>query len=195
MLHVIRRAAAVAALALLPSLALAQHTMSHMENPQHEIGVDLIGFYQHQSLLSGGSFNHVLVMTPVDLRAGFLSGKKLSVEARLVFAYDSKGGVDTSTVPASAKASYVFTPDVNLLWGFQSNKHGPYFTAGAGVSLQNFGVSTSQFGFNGGLGTRVPYESGVIRLEAFAQYLLKNSGKGLPNTLNIGARVGLSLWH
>jgi hypothetical protein len=63
------------------------------------------------------------------------------------------------------------------------------------VSLQNFGVSTSQFGFNGGLGTRVPYESGVIRLEAFTQYLLKNTSKGLPNTLNIGARVGLSLWH
>ena len=192
--HVFRRAAATAALTLLPSLATAQHSMSHMENPKHEVGVDLIGFYQHQSL-AGASFNHVLVMTPVDLRAGFLSGDKLSVEARLVFAYDSKGGVDTSTVPASAKASYVFTPDVNLLWGFRSNKHGPYFTAGAGVSFQNFGVSTSQFGFNGGLGTRVPYESGVIRLEAFAQYLLKNTGKNLPNTLNIGARVGLSLWH
>jgi hypothetical protein len=193
MLHVIRRAAATAALALLPSLATAQHSMSHMENPKHEVGVDLIGFYQHQSLIGGGSFNHVLVMTPVDLRAGFLSGDKLSVEARLVFAYDSKGGVDTLT--GSSKSSYILNPDVNLLWGFASNKHGPYFTAGAGVNLQNFGISTSQFGFNGGLGTRVPYESGVIRLEAFAQYLLKNSGKGLPNTLNIGARVGLSLWH
>ena len=193
MQHVFRRAVATAALALLPSFATAQHGMSHMENPQHEVGVDLIGFYQHQSLIGGGSFNHVLVMTPVDLRAGFLSGDKLSVEARLVFQYDSKGGVDTLTL--TSKASYVFTPDVNLLWGFQSNKHGPYFTAGAGVSLQNFGVSTSQFGFNGGLGTRVPYESGVIRLEAFAQYLLKNTGKNLPNTLNIGARVGLSLWH
>jgi hypothetical protein len=192
MLHVIRRAAATAALALLPSLATAQHSMSHMENPQHEVGVDLIGFYQHQSI-AGSSFNHVVVMTPVDLRAGFLSGDKLSVEARLVFQYDSKGGVDTLTL--TPKASYVFTPDVNLLWGFQSNKHGPYFTAGAGVSLQNFGVSTSQFGFNGGLGTRVPYESGVIRLEAFTQYLLKNNGKNLPSALNIGARVGLSLWH
>lgn len=191
--HVIRRAAATAALALLPSLVTAQHTMSHMEHPQHEVGVDLIGFYQHQSLIGGGSFNHMLVMTPVDLRAGFLSGDKLSIEARLVFQYDSKGGVDTVTL--ASKASYVFAPDVNLLWGFQSNKHGPYFTAGAGVNLQNFGIATSQFGFNGGLGTRVPYESGVIRLEAFAQYLLKNSGKNLPNTLNIGARVGLSLWH
>jgi hypothetical protein len=89
----------------------------------------------------------------------------------------------------------VFNPDLNLLWGFESNQHGPYFTAGAGVNLQNFAVSTSQFGFNGGLGTRVPYESGAIRLEAFAQYLLKNTSKNLPNTLNIGARVGLSLWH
>jgi hypothetical protein len=191
--HVFRRAAVTAALALLPSLATAQHSMSHMENPQHEIGVDLIGFYQHQSLIGGGSFNHVLVMTPVDLRAGFLSGNKLSVEARLVFAYDSKGGVDTLTL--TSKSAYIFNPDVNLLWGFKSNKHGPYFTAGAGLNLQNFGISTTQFGFNGGLGTRVPYESGVIRLEAFAQYLLKNTSKGLPNILNIGARVGLSLWH
>jgi hypothetical protein len=190
--HVFRRVALTATLALAPSLAAAQHNMSHMENPKHEVGVDLIGFYQHQSL-AGLSFNHVVVMTPVDLRAGFLSGDKLSVEARLVFAYDSKGGVDTLTL--SSKSSYVFNPDINLLWGFESNKHGPYFTAGAGVNLQNFGVSTTQFGFNGGLGTRVPYESGAIRLEAFAQYLLKNTSKNLPNTLNIGARVGLSLWH
>jgi len=187
----LRRVAAALALSLAPALATAQHSMGHMENPKHEVGVDVIGFYQHQSV--PGGFNHVVIMTPVDLRAGFLSGDKLSVEARLVFQYDSKGGVDTLTL--SAKSSYVFTPDLNLLWGFQSNKHGPYFTAGAGVNLQNFGVSRTQFGFNGGLGTRVPYEAGVIRLEAFAQYLLKNAGKGLPNTLNVGARVGLSLWH
>ncbi len=188
MQQLLNRIATTATLALVPSLAAAQHSMSHMENPKHEVGVDLIGFYQHQSF-AGVSFNHVVVMTPVDLRAGFLSGDKLSVEARLVFAYDSKGGVDTT------KSAYVFNPDVNLLWGFESNKHGPYFTAGAGLNLRNFGVSTTQFGFNGGLGTRVPYESGAIRLEAFAQYLLKNTSKGLPNTLNVGARVGLSLWH
>ena len=181
----------IAILAIVPTALAAQHNMSHVENPKHEVGVDLIGFYQHQSV--PGGFNHLVIMTPVDLRAGFLSGDKLSIEARLVFQYDSKGGVDTLTF--TAKSSYVFTPDVNLLWGFQSNKHGPYFTAGAGVNLQNFGIATSQFGFNGGLGTRVPYEAGVIRLEAFAQYLLKNSSKNLPNTLNIGARVGLSLWH
>ncbi len=186
------RVATTAAFVLAPSLAAAQHGMSHMENPKHEVGVDLIGYYQHQSL-TAGSFNHVIVMTPVDVRAGFLSGDKLSVEARFVFAYDSKGGVDTLTL--TTKSSYVFNPDVNLLWGFESNKHGPYLTAGAGLNLENFGVSTTQFGFNGGLGTRVPWESGVIRLEAFTQYLLKNTGKNLPNTLNVGARVGLSLWH
>lgn len=192
MQQTLRNVATTLALMAGPSLAAAQHSMSHMENPKHEVGVDLIGFYQHQSL-GGQSFNHVVVMTPVDLRAGFLSGDKLSVELRLVFQYDSKGGVDTVTL--TPKSSYVFNPDLNLLWGFQSNKHGPYFTAGAGLNLQNFGVSTTQFGFNGGLGTRIPYESGAIRLEGFAQYLLKNTSKGLPNTLNIGARVGLSLWH
>jgi len=190
--QLLQRVATIVAVTVMPALAAAQQNMSHMENPKHEIGVDIIGFYQHQSL-GGVSFNHVVVMTPVDLRAGFLSGAKLSVEARLVFAYDSKGGVDTASL--STKSSYVFNPDVNLLWGFVSNRHGPYFTAGAGVNLQNFGVSTTQIGFNGGLGTRVPYESGVIRLEGFAQYLLKNTGKGLPNTLNIGVRAGLSLWH
>ncbi len=192
MQQLFNRIATTAALALVPSLAAAQHSMSHMKNPKHEVGVDLIGLYQHQSF-AGASFNHVLIMTPVDLRAGFLSGDKLSVEARLVFAYDSKGGVDTLTL--SPKSSYIFNPDVNLLWGFASNKHGPYFTAGAGLNLQNFGISTTQFGFNGGLGTRVPYESGAIRLEAFAQYLLKNTSKNLPTTLSVGARVGLSLWH
>jgi len=190
MLPVVRRTVAAAVLAGLPSLAAAQHTMSHMENPKHEIGVDLIGFYQHQSLF-GQSFNHFVAMTPVDVRAGFLSGDKVSVELRLVFQYDSKSTVDTS------KSSYVFNPGVNLLRGFRSNKHGPYLTAGVGVDARDFfpGVSASQFGFNGGLGTRIPYESGVIRLEAFAQYLFKNTSHDLPSKLNIGARVGLSLWH
>ncbi len=71
-----------------------------------------------------------------------------------------------------------------------------YFTGGAGINLVGVtGTSGSIISLNGGVGTRSPYESGAWRLEAFVRYDLKNTSLGAPNTLNIGARVGLSLWH
>lgn len=179
----------VAALALVPAMAAAQHSM---ENAKHELGVDL-GVLYSKPKGSDGIFS---IGTPVDVRVGFVSGSRLEVEPRFTFNYASGGGDN----------AYVFTPDVNLLFGLSANgnRKGPYLTAGAGVDLAHVKVSTplgsvssstSQFNFNGGIGTRVPYESGAIRLEAFARYLLKNTSKGLPNTLDLGARVGLSLWH
>lgn len=188
MTKALRTASLAGLLLTAPSLAAAQHDMASMSHgAKHEVGVDITAFYQRLSL-AGVSSNQILIATPVDVRLGFVSGEKLVIEPRLAFAYHSKGG-------PTGDAAYVFTPDVNVLWGFQSNKKGPYVTFGAGVDLEKFGTSTSQFGFNGGLGTRVPYESGAIRLEAFGQYVLKNTGKGLPNQLNIGVRAGLSLWH
>jgi outer membrane protein with beta-barrel domain len=175
----------VAALALVPAMAAAQHSM---ENPKHELGVDL-GIMYSKPKGGDGVFS---IGTPVDVRIGFVSGGKLEVEPRFTFNYASGGGDN----------AYVFTPDINLLFGLSAdgNRKGPYFTAGAGVDLTHVSIggvsaSTSQFNFNGGIGTRVPYESGAFRLEAFARYLLKNTSKGLPNTLDIGARIGLSLWH
>ena len=177
------------ALALMgvPSVVAAQHEMSMAHMQQHEIGVDIIGFYQRLSL-NGTSSNQILLATPVDVRAGFRSGDKLTIEPRFAFAYHSKGN-------SNGGAAYEFTPDLNVTWGFQSSLKGPYFTAGAGLLMAHDLSTDTQFGLNAGLGTRVPYESGAIRLEAFAQYFLKNTSKLLPNQLNIGARIGLSLWH
>ena len=179
----------IAALALVPAIAAAQHSM---ENPKHELGVDL-GVLYSKPKGGDGVFS---IGTPVDVRIGFVTGGKLEVEPRFTFNYASGGGDN----------AYVFTPDINLLFGLgaDGNHKGPYLTAGAGVDLTHAKVSTvlgsvststSQFNFNGGIGTRVPWESGAVRLEAFARYLLKNTSKGLPNTLDIGARIGLSLWH
>ena len=100
-----------------------------------------------------------------------------------------------------AVAAYVFVPDLNFLWAFQGNRRGPYVTGGAGVVIAHVPVfgfrtgTTTQFGINGGIGTRVPYESGAIRLEAFGRYFLQNTNKGLPKELNVGVRIGISLWH
>lgn len=172
-----------------PSIAAAQHDMSSMgHEAKHELGVDLGVVYSKPS----GSDGVISFGTPVDVRIGFASSGKLEVEPRFTFFYASGGGDNV----------YTFTPDINLLFGLgkDNNKKGPYFTVGAGVDLAHASIggvsgSSSQFNFNGGLGTRVPYESGAFRLEAFARYLLKNTSKGLPNQLDIGARIGLSLWH
>lgn len=169
----------------IPAVAAAQHSM---ENPKHEFGVDLGVVYSKPS----GGDGILRIGTPVDVRIGFVSSGKMEIEPRFTFTYASGGGDN----------AYVFTPDINLLFGLSANgnKQGPFVTVGAGVDLTHVSIggisgSASQFNFNGGIGTRVPYESGAIRLEAFVRYLLKNTSKGLPNTLDIGARIGLSLWH
>lgn len=184
--HVFRRVALTATLALAPSLAAAQHSMSHMENPKHELGVDVALAYEKPS---GGS-GLFAVATPVDVRLGFRAGQTLVVEPRFSFNLLSGGGASV----------YTFTPDLNFLFAFQDNRKGGYLTAGAGVDLAHassggVGGTASQFNVNGGIGTRLPYESGAIRLEAFSRYFFKNTSKGLPNIFELGARIGLSLWH
>ena len=179
-----------AALLGMPSVAAAQHEMmGHEEGrPDHETGVDIAVVYASPS----GGEGHFLVGTPVDLRLGFVTSGKLEPEVRLSLFFDSKeGGV------AGAKSAYVIQPDLNVIWNFKDYSKGPYLTAGAGVNLEKPGGSSSesQFNANGGIGTRVPYEHGAIRLEAFGRYDFKNTGKGLPSIFNVGARIGLTLWH
>lgn len=185
----ISRVALIGAFGAVPAAAAGQHAMQG----KHEVGVDIAGAYEHQSL-GGLSDNQFIAGTPVDVRIGFRAGDKLVVEPRFFFRYSSKGGFDTST--GSSVAAYVFTPDLNFLVAFQDNKRGPYVTLGVGADLEKLTqTSTGQLTINGGVGTRVPYESGAIRLEAFGAYAFKNETNGLPNTLQIGARIGLSLWH
>ena len=181
----IGRISLAAALTFVPAIAAAQHSM---ENPSHEFGADIA--FAYEKFGSGGG--HLFaIATPVDLRIGFLTGQKLVVEPRITFTYLSGGG---STL-------YSFAPDLNFLIAFQDNKKGAYLTAGAGIDLLHGSSSgggsntVSQISFNGGIGTRAPYESGAIRLEAFVKYSLENSGDALPSVLAIGGRIGLSLWH
>jgi hypothetical protein len=184
MRKLISRTALVAALSVAPALAMAQHAMG----AKHEFGVDLAAMYQKLSL-GGVSTNHILIGTPVDVRIGLVpKGKaKYMFEPRFTLAFDSKD--------AGGNSAYTFTPDLNLLFAKDQRK-GMYWTVGAGIDLlHGGGTSATQIGFNGGIGQRKPYESGAIRMEGFVQYKLKNTGKGLPSVLNIGARIGLSLWH
>jgi hypothetical protein len=185
----ISRAALMGGLSVAPTAAAAQH----VTQAKHEFGVDIAAAYEHQSLGSV-SADQFVAGTPVDLRVGFIAGNRLVLEPRIFFRYASKGGFNTGT--GESVAAYEFTPDLNVLVAFRDNKRGPYVTAGVGVALEKLTqISTGQFMINGGLGTRVPYEAGAIRLEAFGHYFFKNEPNGVPSTLNIGVRVGLSLWH
>lgn len=176
---------------LAPALAVAQHTMGGM--PAHELGVDLLIQYQNISpVLPGPSVSHVTFGSPVDVRLGFVVSNTVVVEPRLAFAFDSKG--------ASGQSAFAISPlDVNVLFnvgGDANYKKGLYLTAGAGVSYATGGGSSAtQFSVNGGFGTRVPYESGALRIEAFVREQFKNTSDNIPGAFDVGARVGLSLWH
>lgn len=176
-----------AGLMLAPALAVAQH--GGMAMPDHEFGADLQLYYGNMSL-GGVSQSHFVIGTPVDLRLGFVTSKTLVVEPRIGLGYDSKGTGTSSLL--------VFSPDVNFLFNMGSGtyREGMYLTAGAGLNLASGGGnSVTQLAVNGGIGTRVPYGSAAWRLEAFVKYLTKNTSKNIPSELQIGARVGLSLWH
>jgi len=186
MRHLIGSVSLTTALIASAAVAAAQHEA--MGSARHELGVDVSASYVHQSLV-GTSLNSFIIVTPVDVRLGFVSSGRLMFEPRFAFLFDSRA--------AGTGSGYVFTPDVNVLYA-KNHKRGMYVTAGAGVDLQKDVTATgssAQIGVNGGIGTRSPYESGAIRLEAFVQYRFKNTSKGLPNILSIGGRIGLSLWH
>src|SRR5574341_1840533 len=187
MRQLIGSAVLVASLAGVPAAAVAQHM-----DAKHELGVDLGIVYN--KLGSGCSVDcgSVSIGTPVDVRFGFVSSGALSFEPRFTLGYISGGGDHILT----------FSPDVNLLYrmGSSTARKGMYLTGGAGISLVSASIggtssSASQLSVNGGIGTRVPYESGAWRLEAFFRYNLENSGKGIPSSIDIGARIGISLWH
>ena len=185
----IARVSLVAALAVVPAIAAAQHSM---ENPKHEFGVDLGITYNKTGSGCSIDCGSVQIGTPVDVRFGFVSSGPLSFEPRFTFGYITGGGDHVLT----------FTPDLNVLFrmGSSTARKGMYLTAGAGIALTSASIqgtsgSASQISLNGGVGTRVPYESAAWRLEAFFRYNLENSGKGIPSSIDIGARSGLSLWH
>ncbi|HET7790682.1 MAG TPA: hypothetical protein VFK78_07775 [Gemmatimonadales bacterium] len=158
--------------------------------PKHEFGVDLAAFWASQSFggVSASNFN---ITTPVDVRVGFVSSGAMQFEPRLSFTF--------ATAQSGGQSSHAIAPDLNVLFGLgkaKAHNDNKYFTAGVGANLVGLGgVSYTQLTVNGGIGMRSPYESGAFRLEAFVAYATKNTSKGVPSTLAIGARIGLSLWH
>ena len=170
------------ALIALPHIALAQREASR---PTHEFGVDLGAMFGHYSDCTAdcGSFQ---AGTPLDLRVGFISGKT-SFEPRVSLSYISQGGDHLLLV----------NPDLNVLFpmGSSTAHKGLYVTTGAGINIIDAGSngSANQFSLNGGVGTRVPFESAAWRIEGFVRYNLSNSD--FVASYNIGVRVGLSMWH
>jgi hypothetical protein len=174
------------ALVAVPAVAAAQG-MAHSA-AKHEFGIDVAFAY----IIPDDPFEAFFgVQGPVDLRFGFISGQKLTVEPRISLEFIS----DDQT----GDANYDFGLGLNLTYGMspQGNKGGLYLTGGAAIELfdNGGGNSGSVISLNAGLGTRAAYGSGAFRPEAFFRYDLENTDLGIPNIMSFGVRLGLSLWH
>ncbi len=180
----------VVALAL--SLTTAAHAQrrttasASMGGAKHELGVDLGLAYVKPSNVSGG----INLQTPVDVRFGFVprSGKMMW-EPRLTLTFNTVGGNTT----------YLFTPQVNLLYADSPGGHrrGMYFTGGAGLQMGDLGAgSGTAVKLEGGIGWRKPYESAAWRYEVGFQWVSSSANLGpFADYIAIGGRIGISLWH
>ena len=177
----------VAALVAAPAMAAAQGTHSAAK---HEFGVDLAFAYSSPD----GGDGFFQIGTPVDLRVGFISGEKMTIEPRITLFYTS----DLSS-GGGGDGGYDFGLGLNLTYGMSpgGNRSGLYLTGGAGLELVDFGggVNGSLISLNAGIGTRSAYGSGAFRPEAFFRYDLENTDLGAPSVMSFGLRLGLSLWH
>lgn len=161
--------------------------------PTHEFGVDVGVSYSDPSPGSGV----FLINGPIgDIRIGFITSKSMMLETRFNFVFASGGGT-----------TIVFDPGLNLLFKMGQgtgtrNLMGMYLTVGADAAI----ISVKTTGFpsnsgvvptiNAGIGSRMAWGSnGAKRAELFVAYTLKNSDLGVPNTLTLGARLGLSFLH
>jgi hypothetical protein len=183
MRKVISGMAAVAVLISLPAMADAQRRAAAPSGAKHEFGVDLVVGYAKFSGASGG----IVIGTPVDVRVGLVKAGKMMWEPRFTFGLSSVGGTTT----------YDFEPGINALFANSPGGHrnGMYFTGGAGLVLVDNGpFSGTGFAVNGGVGWRKPYGSGAWRYEFAVKYTSKMTNIQ-PSELQIGARLGISLWH
>ncbi len=149
---------------------------------RHEIGVDAAIAWVKPS----GGNGSLEIMTPVDVRFGFVSRGKVSLEPRFSMFLRSDGGT-----------SYTIDPGLNVLYrlsGTAVNRN-TYLTGGGDIDFEKFAVSGSVFSLNGGFGMRHPWGAGAFRTEIFGRYTFKDSGLGVPNTFSLGVRLGLSMWH
>lgn len=174
-------------------LALAVTTAGHaqrrnasasMGGAKHELGVDLGLAYVKPDQISGG----IIIQTPVDVRFGFVSPKKMMWEARGTLNFSTVGG----------NTAYDFEPGVNVLYANSTGGHrrGMYFTGGAGLILADNGTNSgSAVALNAGVGWRKPYGDAAWRYEVGFRWSSENTTLGLPSAIAIGGRIGISLWH
>jgi opacity protein-like surface antigen len=172
--------------AMLISLAAAAHAQRRAAagGAKHEFGVDVGAGYLKPDGVDGGIF----ILTPLNVRVGMVKPGKTMWEPRLSLAFSTVGGATT----------YTFEPGVNVLIANRPGGHrnGMYFTGGAGLHLEDDGANSgTAFALNGGVGWRKPYGSAAWRYELGLQYTSENTTLGLPSTITIGARLGISLWH
>lgn len=172
--------AVVAVLLSLPTLADAQRRAA-TGGAKHEFGVDVGVAYTKYENVDGG----IQLRTPLDVRVGLVSAEKMMWEPRFSLGFNTVGGA----------TSYEFRPGVNVLFANSPGGHrrGMYITGGAGLLLEDDGAnSATAFSLNGGVGWRKPYGSAAWRYEVGFQY---TSEGNLPSQIQIGGRVGISLWH
>jgi len=184
--------AAVAVLITLPALADGQRRPAPRPagGAKHEFGVDVgLGYYDPD----GGQAGFVIA-SPLDVRVGFVSAKKLQWEGRLVFQIDSKGvgtGQGIHNISPGVNAVYAMTPG--------GNRNGMYLTGGAGLNLRDIGVASGTgFSLNGAVGWRKPYGNSAFRYEVGIKWDSQIKDNGVvffPRILTIGGRVGISFWH
>jgi len=170
-------------LLVLPAMLIAQRRAA-AGGARHEFGVDLGAAYSKPKNIDGG----LTIGTPLDVRVGLVSRSKVMWEPRLTLNFSTVGGT----------TAYLLTPDVNVLYAMApgGNRNGMFLTGGAGLIFGNNGVSSgTAFSVNGGVGWRKPYGDAAWRYELGFEYSTESTKLGLPSTINIGGRIGLSLWH
>jgi hypothetical protein len=150
---------------------------------QKEIGVDVGIAYQKPEHVDGG----IAIGTPVDIRLGLGSRGKTMLEPRVTFAFNTVGG----------ETEYVIAPGVNALHAMTPGGHrrGMFLSGGGSLILADNGQDAgTALALNGGVGWRKPWGTGAWRYEVGFRYTFANDDLGVPSTIELGARIGISLW-
>lgn len=165
----------------LPALVQAQRQAT---GARHEWGIDVGAGYMKPDGVDGGIF----IITPLDVRLGFVSRSNMMWEGRLGFDFNTVGGT----------TAYELRPSINVLFANSAGGHrrGMYFTGGAGLLLGDDGVNSgTAFSVQAGVGWRKPYKSAALRYELGFQWSSESQDLGLPSTIIIGGRFGVSFWN
>ena len=177
--------AVVAVLMSVAAAAEAQRRAAPASGAKHEFGVDVGVAYTKYENVDGG----FEIGTPLDVRVGLIPrAGKMMWEPRFAIGIATWGG----------STRYQFTPGVNVLFSNSPGGHrrGMYLTGGAGLHLEDDGANSGTgFMLNGGVGWRKPYGSAAWRYEVGFQYTSEMTDLGIPSRIQIGARLGVSLWH